>query len=191
MNLQPLLDRWNISVSEEEILKMWNAPHRKYHSMNHLKDLLQQIEKAQVTEYEHNILKLVAIFHDIIYDPQQKNNEEQSAKFFLEHSPKTIQIQEIAQMILDTKDHNTTSLLSQYFISMDMSIVLRSFQDLLEWEHCIRHEYSFYSENEYKRKRMAFLQNIIEKYPENSENLERLMHYVRTGGVSIQTILNN
>jgi predicted metal-dependent HD superfamily phosphohydrolase len=87
MNLQPVLDRWNISMREEDILEMWNAPHRKYHSINHLKDLMQQIEKAQVSEYERDMLQIVAIFHDIIYDPQQKNNEELSAKFFLSILP--------------------------------------------------------------------------------------------------------
>ena len=45
MNLQELLNNWNIKCDINTLLSMWNESHRHYHNLNHLNDLIQQINE--------------------------------------------------------------------------------------------------------------------------------------------------
>ena len=72
MDLQQLLEKWNIKCDINTVLAMWNEAHRSYHNLNHLNDLISQINenKSNFSEKEYEKLMLVAIFHDIVYDPK-------------------------------------------------------------------------------------------------------------------------
>lgn len=181
-DFQPLLDKWEIQHTATELLALWNAPHRKYHSTSHLQDLVEQIQRHQtLTTIQREMLLLTALYHDIIYDPQQSNNEEASAEFFLGaiHDPLPYHWQ-IAYMVCDTAQHNPSSPLSALFNQMDMAIVTRPYEDLLEWEHGIQYEYSFLPIDTYITKRTAFLQQMVYDYPANALALTQLIDYVQS-----------
>ena len=175
MNFQPLLDEFGIHLKAEDVLERWSEPHRKYHTLSHLYDLVEQIQtNSELVERERNLLLLAAFFHDSIYDPKRKDNEERSAQLLEYNSPKTDGIKHIAQIIRDTKDHTSTEYLSKLFSEMDMAIVTRSLPDLLEWERGIRYEYSHYSSLVYTIGRVQFIRKMIQRYPVNSKNLRKL-----------------
>jgi len=180
MNIQPILDKWQITTRLEDILYMWANPHRKYHAKSHLDDLVEQIQNhSPLTLKEREMLFLIAMFHDCIYDPQRSDNEEQSAAFFLKSvTNPTSDTNEIAQCILDTKTHKPSSALSALFCEMDMDIVRRPLGELLEWEAGIAHEYSFLPRAEYKKRRIAFLETMIQRYSENSAALRELIRVI-------------
>ena len=71
MDLQQLLEKWNIKCDINTVLAMWNESHRSYHNLNHLNDLISQINenKSNFSEKEYEKLMLTAMFHDIVYDP--------------------------------------------------------------------------------------------------------------------------
>ena len=81
-------------------------------------------------------------------------------------------------MILATKTHQADSELSKVFNEMDMDIVTRDFDSLMRWEEEIREEFSIFSDEEYREGRLKFLRSIVDKYPQNKENLLNLMDYV-------------
>ena len=183
MNLQQLLEKWNIKCDINTILSMWNESHRSYHNLNHLNDLISQINenKSKYSEKEYEKLILTALFHDVVYDPASQTNEEDSANFLIECTvDKTnIDILDVKQMILDTKTHNSTTNLSESFNKYDMNIVERDFDQLLEWERGISEEYSIYSKEEYKMGRLKFLESLLDKYTHNTENLLKLVEWVK------------
>ena len=183
MNLQQLLEKWNIKCDIKTILSMWNESHRSYHNLNHLNDLISQINenKSKYSEKEYDKLILTALFHDIVYDPTSQTNEEDSANFLIECAvdKKNSDILDVKQMILDTKTHNSTTNLSESFNNYDMNIVERDFDQLLEWERGISEEYSIYSKEEYKLGRLKFLESILDKYTHNTENLLKLVEWVK------------
>lgn len=186
MNLQQLLDKWNIKCDANTLLSMWNESHRHYHNLNHLNDLVNQINENQsiLTEKEYDMLLLTSLFHDCIYDPMREDNEEKSAEFFENCciDKNNLHMQQIKQMILETKFHDpnkTSSRLSHIFSSYDMKIVERNYDELIEWENGISEEYKFAGE-EYKPGRIKFLESILDKYPNNTENLLDLLDYVRS-----------
>jgi predicted metal-dependent HD superfamily phosphohydrolase len=183
MNLQELLNKWNIKCDINTLLSMWNESHRHYHNLNHLNDLIDQINenKSKFSEKEYEKLMLAALFHDCVYDPMSSTNEEDSADFFLECSvdKSNSDVLEVKQMILDTKYHNSITNLSESFNKFDMSIVERDFDQLLEWETGIREEYSGYEKDVYKRGRLKFLESLMDNYPNNTKNLLKLVECVK------------
>jgi hypothetical protein len=60
-----------------------------------------------------------------------------------------------------------------------MNIVERDFNQLLEWEKGIMEEYKAYGET-YKEGRLKFLESLLDKYPNNTENLLKLVDWVKT-----------
>ena len=183
MDLQQLLEKWNIKCDINTVLAMWNEAHRSYHNLNHLNDLISQINenKSNFSEKEYEKLILTAIFHDIVYDPSSSTNEEDSANFLMECSvdKNNIDILDVEKMILDTKTHKSTTNLSESFNNYDMNIVERDFDQLLEWEKGISEEFSVYTKEQYKEGRLKFLESLLDKYPNNTENLLQLIDFVK------------
>ncbi len=180
--MQELLDKWNIKLDYNVLLAMWNESHRAYHTQNHLLDLIEQINenKSQYkSQKDYDKMILCALFHDCVYDPMRNDNEEKSAEFFMNCcQEKNQDILDIKQMILDTKTHEATTPLSEKFNELDMNIVERDFNQLLEWERGIREEYKAYGDM-YKMGRIQFLESLLDKYPHNTENLLKLIDYVK------------
>ena len=183
MNLQELLNKWNIKCDVNLLLSMWNESHRHYHTLNHLNDVIDQIneDKSKYSEKEYEKLILAAIFHDCVYDSMSSTNEEDSANFFIEccQDKSNPDVLEVKQMILDTKTHQATTNLSESFNHYDMSIVERDFDQLLEWENGIAEEFKDYGE-QYKEGRLKFLESLLDKYPHNTENLLKLVEWVKS-----------
>ena len=181
--MQELLDKWNIKLNYNVLLAMWNESHRAYHTQNHLLDLIEQINESKSkfeSQKDYEKMILCALFHDCVYDPMRNDNEEKSAEFFLSCcQEKNQDILDIKQMILDTKTHEATTPLSEKFNQLDMSIVERDFDQLLEWENGIAEEYKVYGEA-YKEGRLKFLESLLDKYPHNTENLLKLVEWVKS-----------
>ena len=161
---------------------MWNESHRSYHTLNHLNDLIEQINegKSKYSQKEYEKLLITALFHDCVYDPMKTDNEEKSAEFFTEccQDKDNNDNKDIRQMILDTKTHEATTKLSESFNHYDMNIVERDFDQLLDWEKGISEEYKGYGDA-YKDGRLKFLESMLDRYPNNTENLLKLVDWVK------------
>jgi len=178
--MQELLNKWGIKIDYNLILNMWNESHRHYHNQTHLVDLIDKINSIKFeSTKDYEKLILAALFHDIIYDPMKNDNEEKSAKFFLDHCvEKNGDILDIEEIILETKTHIPSTKLSRVFSDLDMSIVESDFPKLLEWEEGIWEEYKGVGKEKYKVGRLNFLNSLLDKYPNNWENLSKLIEWV-------------
>jgi hypothetical protein len=58
-----------------------------------------------------------------------------------------------------------------------MQIVERNFDQLLNWERGIRQENLSES---YKKERLIFLESLLDKYTHNTDNLLKLIEWVKT-----------
>lgn len=184
MNLQNLLNQYKIKADVNMLLDMWNESHRHYHNLEHLNDLVLQINEdfaqGKFNESFKDKLLITALFHDIVYEPSRQDNEERSSQFFEElcEDKKQMFVTEVKQAILDTKTHNSQNKLSETFNKYDMNIVERDFDSLLRWEEGIHEEYKSFGE-QYKTGRLQFLESLLDKYPQNSENLLKLISWVK------------
>lgn len=111
MNLQNLLDKYSIKANINMLLDMWNESHRHFHTLDHLNDIIDQINEnygnGKIDEKQKEKLLLTALFHDIVYEPTKQDNEERSAEFFMNlcEDKTNKDILEIRDAILDTKTH--------------------------------------------------------------------------------------
>lgn len=187
IDFQNLLNKYQIKADINMLLDMWSESHRHFHNIKHLNDLVSQInesyESEKINEKQMELLSLVALFHDIIYEPSRFDNEERSADFFqsLCENKADKDILAIKIAILDTKEHESVYPLCEIFNSFDMNICERSFEELIQWEKEIGSEYiPCFGEFTYKDGRIQFLESLLDKYPNNSENLLKLIDWVKT-----------
>lgn len=174
----------------EEVIKMWEEPHRYFHTLKHLNYILASIENLkdikEWDEYWVDALSLAAYYHDIIYDPRSKYNEEQSAAFFMEHTKnlgsKDPFILTVNSIILESDLSKTPSFeLSVQFRKFDtFSIYEASFEELIAYEESIFKEYQFYSYKEYKTGRIKLLQELLKVAPNSTNHIYELVQYLQS-----------
>jgi len=162
INRDYIINRLSELSFNPAVIDRYDEPHRFYHTLQHITDVLNYLH----THIDCNELFLTAVFHDIIYDPSAKNNEELSADFFLKEAAGSSidakKKENIRQMILDTMHHKPSSDLSKQFIEADLSIFNQSFDKLLLYEQQIFKEYQFVDYRIYKSKRIEVLEHYNE-----------------------------
>src|ERR1035437_2872404 len=57
-------------------------PHRFYHNLDHLSDLMYRIKNGKWSLEIKEILEGIALFHDVVYNPHKTDNEYLSAERF-------------------------------------------------------------------------------------------------------------
>jgi len=159
-----------------DILRPYAESHRFYHTINHLDEIVTELESKGFGS--NTELLLATVFHDIIYDPRSTTNEEDSAKYFNEVFQGDTSLKgEVTQIILDTKDHKPKSKLSKIFSEADLNILNQPFSKLLEYESQIFKEFQFVDHSIYREKRIEVLKYLQESV--NNPDLAYLIDYVK------------
>ncbi len=160
---------------DADLIKAYDEPHRFYHTLDHIQDVLQNLNNTNLLKQDE--LFLTAIFHDIIYNPQSATNEEDSALFFIDSAKNTsltqAQKEHVKQLILDTKHHIPNVEFSEEFINADLAILSSSFDKLITYEKQIFKEFQFVDYSIYKLKRLEVLKQL-----NKNGNLNSLIDYV-------------
>jgi len=157
----------DIKQCAEIIKKQYTDSNRHYHTLNHVLNLLLQVNKVTISSKGKYELSTVAIFHDIIYNPVKKDNELQSALFAKKWLTKlkadTEFINIVCKLIEATAKHESENKLSQLFNDMDLSIL--GAETKLYKNYCaqIRMEYSNTPYLLYKIGRKRFLKSMLLK----------------------------
>lgn len=140
------------------VLKRYNEPHRHYHTINHIHEMLL------ILQNENDLaLNLAVIFHDIIYDPKMSDNEEKSAELFKElwKGDKKLS-DEVCQIILETKTHNYTTPNSRKLLEADLGIFMQTTDKIIEYDKQIFKEYQFVDYKKYREARLDVLTKLKE-----------------------------
>ena len=130
----------------------YREPHRGYHNTFHLADLFSLYDDC-ISFLKNPQAVLAAIFyHDAIYDPAAKDNEEQSAalarKDLAAMAFPPAFIDRVAELILYTKSHdcppgdNDAAL----FLDMDMAILGANPARYAQYIKGVRQEYAIYDD---------------------------------------------
>lgn len=140
-----------------------------YHNHQHIVECLELFY-----EIKHQLKDLIAVelaiwFHDIIYDPQASDNEEQSAKFMQKHCVgilKRAELEKVARWIIATKKHLPTKEHDlKYLLDIDLAILASSTQRFTEYEQQIQQEYAWVPPETYQVKRAEVLTKFYQKQP--------------------------
>lgn len=192
-----LLKRFDLSTAEAavktaNVMEKWQEPHRYFHTLEHLDYILSSIENLkdinQWDEFWVDSLTIAAYYHDIVYDPRSKFNEEQSAAFFMEHlgyikGDEVERIVRTVYSIIIESDISKKPLtgISQAFRKLDTySIYDASLVELIVYEDKIFKEYQFYSYDKYKEGRIKLLQELLRVAPNTTNHIYELIQYVQS-----------
>lgn len=169
---------YEISNDKHLVLKLWSEiesnyskKSRYYHSLTHIKDMLNWSAKV-MNVINDNISFLFALwYHDIVYKAFKNNNEEKSAELAknrlqaLGLAPN--KIQRIGLLINSTKKHevliNDNTFDNHYLLDIDLSILGANWDTYKKYCTDIRKEYSIYPTFIYNKERKRVLQNFLKR----------------------------
>lgn len=147
-----------------ELDLLYSEPHRHYHTMSHIAIMFSL---ATAHGLKLSVPQQLAIFyHDAIYNPTRKDNEEQSNSLFLRHHSGTLLPQytnRVSSIILDTKTHIASCHESFDVLDLDLAGLGFDFDTYMYASEQIRQEYIHLPEDTWIANRKLFLKSMLDK----------------------------
>jgi len=150
-----------------EVERSYSGKKRYYHTLAHLDHLLGQLLSVRDWIANWDSVLFAVYYHDIIYDPLKKNNEEKSA-LLAEKRLRNLQIakesiESCTKHILATSFHQATEDSdTNLFTDADLSILGSDWNAYDTYRHHVRKEYSIYPEIIYNPGRRKVLQRFLQ-----------------------------
>jgi predicted metal-dependent HD superfamily phosphohydrolase len=152
----------------EKLIAAYGEPHRRYHSLTHLMWLLNEEGRRAALARDRKLIQFAIWFHDAIYDPLAKDNEERSADWArdaLANLNLTELAQSVSALVLKTKDHarGDASPDEAIFLDMDIAILGAPRSEYMQYAAEIRAEYAAVSDEAFAAGRSAFLRSWLSR----------------------------
>jgi predicted metal-dependent HD superfamily phosphohydrolase len=150
-----------------ELARRYAEPHRRYHTLDHIAQLLAVLDPHLPGTTDPSALAFAAWLHDIVYDPRAADNEERSAALAAELldgfpiSPATMA--RTGELILLTKTHSADDADGQLLIDADLSILGAETAAYDRYAAAIREEYAWVPEPAYRTGRSAVLKSFLRR----------------------------
>jgi predicted metal-dependent HD superfamily phosphohydrolase len=146
----------------------YQEPHRAYHNLIHIEDCLRQFEAVH-SPAEHPAEVVLALwFHDAVYDPKSKDNEERSSAWaaaeLTQAGAAREAVERVRSLILATKhDAAPIGTDAQLLVDIDLSILGRDPATFERYDLQIREEYRWVDEKTYNAARARILRQFLER----------------------------
>ncbi|MGK0363477.1 MAG: putative metal-dependent HD superfamily phosphohydrolase [Saprospiraceae bacterium] len=150
--------------------KEYSESHRKYHNLQHLRELFSYVDEYEDLIEEKALVELAIWYHDVIYSvlPPAKN-ELKSARFSLKEIPEGVlseaERERLFCWIESTKKHlipeEHATLSGQLFMDFDMAIIAAPREKYKIYAQNIRDEYGIYPDLLYKSGRKKALESFL------------------------------
>ena len=146
----------------------YSENHRAYHNLRHIGECLVEFNQHRALAVHPDGVEMAIWFHDVVYDPKAKDNEEASATLAGNslrggECPEECVVR-VEQLILATK-HTTAppDRDSMLMVDIDLSILGREASRFDEYESAIRKEYDWVPIDVYVRERSKVLQRFLDR----------------------------
>ena len=153
-------DRLNAAYAE---------PVRAYHTAQHIDECLVLLDTVASQLQSPDDVELAIWLHDVVYDPQAKDNEARSAALAVEWFKDLPQVRKdrLHQRILATQHHLPTPDDSdcQALLDIDLAILASPTARFAEYADQVRIEYGFVPEPIYRVKRGEFMHAMAQRHP--------------------------
>ena len=150
----------------------YSEPHRHYHDQRHLDECLAELDGVHdLTESERRLLKWAILWHDAVYHPGQRDNEQRSAELALSDLSSCgiaeDDAAEVARLILVTERHKAgpDDRLGALMVSIDLAILGSDPDRYRDYAADVRREYSHVPEQLLRPGRALVLKRLLDCDP--------------------------
>ncbi|WP_340066928.1 hypothetical protein [Ascidiimonas aurantiaca] len=156
-----------------ELYVSYTGADRHYHTLKHLAYMYELLQRVQIFIDDWDVLLCALFYHDIVYKPGRRDNEEKSARIAALHMKTLLftdlQITRCRKHILATKTHKPCEDEdTNYLIDADLSILGAVPEAYQEYCLQVREEYQKFPDFIYKRGRKKVLTTFL--------NLPKIFH---------------
>ncbi|MFD3571836.1 hypothetical protein [Streptomyces sp. NPDC058667] len=180
-----LLQRWNATLLAaragregpdpapygRNLLSRWSEPQRRYHTVDHLRAVLDRID--ELTDLggeggELELVRLAAWLHDAVYRPDRSENEERSAvlaeKALTEAGLTAHEVTEVARLVRLTTTHDPSpgDLNGETLCDADLAILATTPDTYRGYTEAVREEYAFVPDDAFRTGRAAILRHLLD-----------------------------
>ena len=152
------------------LLTRWAEPQRRYHTVDHLRAVLDRID--ELTDQggeggELELVRLAAWFHDAVYRPDRSENEERSAalaeKALAEAGLTPHEVAEVARLVRLTASHDPDGgdLNGETLCDADLAILATDPDTYRGYAAAVREEYGFVPEDAFRAGRATVLRHLL------------------------------
>lgn len=152
-------------VNEEfyKLINLYMSKGRYYHTIDHLYDCMKLLAKFP-SSFE---LQVALFFHDAIYDPTRRDNEENSAELadaFLKELGCNRKIRDRVRRLIMVTNHQIDPLDDEERLIIDIDLSIFSNRSKFwSYEENIRKEYNFVPDKEYAKVRSSILMKFLNR----------------------------
>jgi len=177
-DVQDLLETWAALLARHtanpdaaavgrRLLASWSEPHRRYHSVDHLRDILAHVEELAADADDADAVRLAAWYHDSVY-AGLPDDEERSARRAEEDlsrlglAPQLVdEVARLVRMTIthdpDPGDHN-----GEVLSDADLASLAVSRERYVRNTAAIRAEYAHVSDEVFRKGRLQVLVGLLD-----------------------------
>ncbi|MEU4268757.1 hypothetical protein [Streptomyces sp. NPDC026092] len=149
------------------LLTRWSEPQRRYHTVDHLRAVLDRIDELPHVGGDVELVRLAAWFHDAVYRPDRSENEERSAtlaeKALTEAGLDAHEVAEVARLVRVTVTHDPAEgdANGEILCDADLAILATDEGTYGGYVRAVREEYAFVPDDAFRQGRAAVLRQLL------------------------------
>ncbi|GAA4639338.1 hypothetical protein GCM10023196_100550 [Actinoallomurus vinaceus] len=164
-----LLTRWpGPEVLGAELIRRYEEPHRRYHTAEHLAEVLDRIDELAGEADDADAVRLAAWFHDAVYQPLHADNEERSAVLAermladTDLPPETVA--EVARLVRMTAAHDPEpgDRNGAVLNDADLAILAADPERYAAYAAAVREEYAAIPDEAFRQGRADVLRGLLD-----------------------------
>lgn len=151
----------------DELVALYSAPDRAYHTLAHIEHCLIECEHLPADLAEEPLLELALWYHDAIYDTRAQDSEERSAelagRMAREVGLPDASAARVDALIRLTKTHEVPAgdPVAAYLVDIDLAILGSEPDRFAEYDRQIRREYGWVPAEFYEPRRRQVLAGFL------------------------------
>ena len=178
----------------EAVFEKYNEPHRKYHNLRHISEMLQSAAIFEHLCKDFKLLQIAIIFHDVEYKAQAIDNEERS-EVFARNILNTLAFEEeailkISKMILQTKNHfpenEQLNFETKILLDCDLKILGETAERYAEYKNAVRQEFCAFTQKDYEKGRKDFLTKVLKQ-----KSIYKTNYFIENHELTARTNIQN
>jgi predicted metal-dependent HD superfamily phosphohydrolase len=149
-----------------DLVSAWRAPGRHYHDVRHLEACLAWRPQLRALATHPDAVELALWFHDAVYEPRRRDNEERSAAWartaLFQAGADARLAHHVHRLVLSTRQHGPAEDAdTRVLCDIDLAILGAAPERYAEYENDIRAEYAWVPEPEFRAARRAVLEGFL------------------------------